>query len=277
MGRCVIHQGRAWVVGLGLWLAAFSAQADYRATVLSDLPVVYLRLGEISGSAAVSEINSSYNGTFTNSGNITFGVAGALSNDLNTAVRLNINAYISIPGSAAFVTNTNPFAVEAWVRPRSSGMVNILAYRDPSNSRDYQFYLNNGSGMSIWSGSANQNIVSNSVTYSTDGSAYYHVVWTRDGDTFRTYLNGSQVGSDVTWAGASMESPGGNTYRLGTAGAYGFETQFLNGDVDEVAYYSHSLNSAQVLSHYNAAMVPEPSAWILVTVGLGLLARRRRP
>jgi hypothetical protein len=171
MCRCVTHSGRKWVVGLGLWLAAFSAQADYRATVLADVPVVYLRLGEVSGPSAVSEINPSYNGTYVNSGNITFGAAGALSNDLNTAVRLNINAYISIPGSAAFVTNTNPFAVEAWVRPRSSGMVNILTYRDSSN-RDYQFYLNGGSNMNIWSGSANQNIVNNSVTYSTDGSVY---------------------------------------------------------------------------------------------------------
>lgn len=265
------------VLGLALGLATFSAHADYRSTILNDQPVVYLRLGESSGPTAVSETNSAYNGTYTSAGNVTFGIAGALSNVVNTAVRLNIDSYISVPGTAAFVQNTDPFTVEAWVRPRSSGMVNILSYRDPSTTRDYQFYLNNGNSMSIWAGSASQNIVNNGVTYSTDGSAWYHVVWTRSGDTFRTYLNGSQVGSDVVWASANMESPG-NTYRLGTAGAYGFETQFLNGDVDEVAYYDHALNSTQVSAHYSAAMVPEPSAWVLMVAGLGglgLLARHR--
>ena len=71
------------VLGLALGLATFSAHADYRSTILNDQPVVYLRLGESSGLTAVSETNSAYNGTYTSAGNVTFGIAGALSNVIN--------------------------------------------------------------------------------------------------------------------------------------------------------------------------------------------------
>jgi hypothetical protein len=253
---------------VAFWIFARAAAfADYQGAVLSDSPLAYFRLQEASGTVMTNLGSYAGQGVFSNTNKVAFGITGPLEVD-NRAVSLSPGGWLAVNGSSSLVHDNHDFTVEAWVRPRTNGMVNILSFRDAFQVNDYQFYLNSGNKMNVWNGTAGANISSQTVSYNTDGSAWYHLVWTRSNNVLRSYFNGAQVGSDVS-NGASFSSPGASySYRMGTAGADGFETQFLNGDVDELAFYDYALSSARVLSHF---AIPEPSTLALAGLGAASL------
>ncbi len=51
---------------LNLLMYAPSAQADYRAEVLSDSPIAYWRLGELSGRTATDSSGQGHDATYEN-------------------------------------------------------------------------------------------------------------------------------------------------------------------------------------------------------------------
>jgi hypothetical protein len=247
--------------------------AGYREEVLADQPLVYYGLSESAGATvAVSVTNTAWNGTYVNNGFVTYGLSGTFSNGPNLCVGLTNTAYLTIPRAALVVHDSANFTIEGWVRPRSAGMVNMLTYRHAGNSVDIQFFLAGGTEISIWGGWYDK-FLQHTISYQTDGSRWYHVAWTREGSTFRTYTNGALVATTTSTADLSSPDSGYN-YRMGTAGGYGFETQFYYGDVDELAFYDHALGAARLNEHYTKAFVPEPS--LPLVIAASLMVRRRR-
>jgi hypothetical protein len=89
----------------------------YERAVLADGPVAYWRLGEHSGPVAVDATGHGHNGTYH--GHPTYGEAGAIEGDPNTAVGLHGRDYVEIPDSVHFSQpeSHHGLTVEVWMRP----------------------------------------------------------------------------------------------------------------------------------------------------------------
>jgi Concanavalin A-like lectin/glucanases superfamily len=114
--------GGAGLAMLGPLARTVKASDQYSSVVLAKGPVGYWRLGEASGPTAPDASGNGYDGTYL--GNPTFGQAGAILNDPDTAIGLNGPAskdYVEIsdPDSAAFSQPTSGvgLTVEVWMRP----------------------------------------------------------------------------------------------------------------------------------------------------------------
>jgi hypothetical protein len=97
---------------------------SYSDCVLSKGPVGYWRLGEAVGPIATDASGRGSNGVYH--GTPTFGQAGAIVNDQNTAVRLNGPAsrdYVEISASTSAIfsqpTSGLGLTVEVWMRPNA--------------------------------------------------------------------------------------------------------------------------------------------------------------
>ena len=109
---------------------------------------------------------------------------------------------------------------------------------------------------------------------------WHHVAVTYDdsNDENKIYLNGElangkSIGGgpqivETSWISAA--SSNGNTLRFGTDDE--FSNRAYKGLLDDVRIYDHTLSADEV-----AALVPEPTSYVLIVAGMGmLLAARRR-
>ncbi len=114
---------------------------------------------------------------------------------------------------------------------------------------------------------------------STGGWTYLAAVY-EPGVRMSVYMNGVSIGEKTTslpaasifnstaplWIGRQFQN---------TSSATSYE-----GKIDEVAVYNVALSPQTIAAHYQAALVPEPSTWVLAGLGFGAVcfvqARRRR-
>lgn len=99
---------------------------------------------------------------------------------------------------------------------------------------------------------------------SVQPNTWNHLVYTYDGGTFRSYLNGNQTSS----APIAFNLNASDNLFIGSSGdAFGYGDNF-RGFIDDVSIWNESLSSAQVTTLYNspASAVPEPTAIALWTV-----------
>ncbi len=215
--------------------------AGYRAAVLTDGPLAYYRFDETSGSTVADSSGHSYTGTL--SGNTSFGSAGALNGDSDTAMSFNNpNAWMT----ASVPVLGSHYSFEAWIKIASYPEGHIIGiYPQQLMMYHGQFYFGEGGGHYLKSPLG---------TY--DDNAYHYVVATFDGNTKRIYVDGAQVTS-------GPESHGAVTGTGLTIGHfYGGGFQFV-GSIDEPAVYNVVLTPAQISNHYNAgrnaAATPVPT------------------
>ena len=202
----------------------------------------------------------------------TRGVAGALVADPgNFGIRTPIEysgSHVYVPYQTAY-NQSAPFSIELWVKPLQTAEVACPAasYAQVTSStvrRDgwilYQAdpSLGNGNGFYFrcyeTSGSASFTYATASILVST--GSWYHVVGVFDGSNVRLYVNGVSA--------ATAPLPSGNTVRPATATAMTFGTRSDHayayvGDLDEAAYYSRALTTAEVLAHFQAGTNQSPS------------------
>jgi len=248
-------------------LSPLTTRADYPSTVLSQGPVGYYRLSELTAIVDVPAIatnlgtlGSPRNGT-VNGGLLGRGVSGAIGAD--TAMQFNGSShYVEALGSTA-LANTN-FTFECWFTPvptaTSFSAINILAAAGnfgPSLRRGW--YLQQQTPTNIVIQSYNGvNATATTVTYTNSTplvqGQFYHLVFTRSNITYRMYLNGVLVRSgnhtayvpplptELFAIGARANTPG-----------LAAPSNFWPGKMDEVAYYSTVLSAAQIAAHYAAA------------------------
>jgi len=78
-------------------------------------------------------------------------------------------------------------------------------------------------------------------------SIWYHLVGTYDGDKLRTYVNGSLVGTSVSYTGSigTNDQP----LRIGKVYIYGDTYQF-DGLIDEVRIYNRALGAEEIQQHF---------------------------
>jgi alpha-tubulin suppressor-like RCC1 family protein len=257
------------------FVAGFASSAEasqYSATVMADNPFAYYRLDEASTSAAVVDAMGANNGTYVNGP--TVGTAGAIYTDaLSTAVAFTAanSQYVRLTTMGSFGSSMGTgFSVEFWIKDSDSttnrtilGTANTasnqtdflldiayagnagrlrLYYRDDGDNRyEAQFYPTGG----------NINIFDN---------AWHHVVQVYDptagalNDKALFYVDGIRQTATVTLAGSSPAASNFNQPMiLGGLNSHGSVGSYLQGSLDEVAFYESKLSVGQVQSHFQAA------------------------
>lgn len=120
----------------------------YSAEVLTSTPLVYLRLGESSGTVATDSSGNSRTGTYYNTP--TLGVTGLLTNDADLAMQPVV--HYTFPSTTEYVSCPLPAwssscTVEVWIRVFPGGSGRLFA---SGLSADPVMYLQTASGGLVW-------------------------------------------------------------------------------------------------------------------------------
>lgn len=232
----------------------------YESIVLADLPTLYWRLDETSGTTAADASGNGHHGTYD--GSYGLGRAGAIRSDDGTSVGFAItsssNSHVSVASPEAVTTDVT---LECWAYMLTSSRKGCLMKNGTFQGNGTT--TGNGYGVGVgdttWEDSGNNLIllyeqrrwINTGVKYRT-GSGYLgwnHVVVVFDSSGFpHCWLNGALVAEP---AFNDQYSVAGSFY----AGGYNVGSdRAFQGEMDEVALYGHQLTQAQIEEHYEAGM-----------------------
>jgi len=257
--------------------------SDYRNAVLADGPSGLWTLDESSSesnAADSSSVGGDNSGTYHGPhGTMEGFIAGSTALD-STGPQDYVRITDTFSNGAM---STNAFTFEHWLKSRNptSGPENSVVrgfYINPGHPA--QFLQQNGGDISAGVAGGAGGTVRGALPH----NEWTHVVWTvqpsgAGGADMALYHNGVLAGSHTTPATAADNSGGEiaiGTLAFGDVGdRYGTIIQGFQGGIDEVSYFDYALSADQAANHYNG-IVPEPSACLLLVLGLcGLIARRR--
>lgn len=224
------------------------AAPGYQGAVLADSPLLYYRLNETSGTTCMDTSGNARNGTY--SGGYTLGITGAITSDpTNKAVNFTgASGKMDVPYGAYM--DAASITVETWVLSTITGQ-GPLWDRDKGNGttspRVWQFRLSNSKVEFIRIGGTGGTITATSVKSVNDGN-WHHVAATYDGSNIRIYIDGA-LDKTVSAPGAFSGHPAAMSLAVNDASV---GAVYLNGVLDEAAYYGTALSGARILAHYNA-------------------------
>lgn len=222
--------------------------AGYSAEVLADVPALYWRLGDASGTTASDSSGNGRNGSYV--GSPTLGATGLLATDADTAVTFNGSSQYASINYASWMDASTALTIEALIKTSMSGIGAILD-RDPLSSRVYQFRVNSGKLEFIKIGGTGGIVGATSVATVND-NARHHVAATYDGSNIRLYVDGAL---DKTVSAAGNLGTSGARFRVGVNNSLNADgsTAFFNGTIDEAAVYNSTLSGARIAAHWAAA------------------------
>jgi len=143
------------------------------------------------------------------------------------------------------------FTVEAWVYRTFSGSGTIL-YGQSDNSTNagssYAFFVSSSVTSNLYVGSTSYAATSPNPAL----NQWAHVAYVRNGTSYKTYLNGTQVGSATLLAGATVNV--GATTTGPTIGTTGGNTNTLVGYIDD-------LRVTKGIARYTANFTPPTAAF----------------
>ena len=201
---------------------------------------------------AAADSKGSNPGTYTNSP--TVGVAGAIAGDANTAVQLDgVNDSVSVAR-----TVRDSFSIEFWFKSTQgigtspnwqlgAGLVNADV---AGTTNDFGLSLRSDGRIVAGTGNPEVSIVSTAGGYSNN--AWHHVVFTRVRSTgaLALYVDGAAAGT-ATGGTQALIAPATITFGRILSG-----TNYLQGTLDEVAFYNTALSAATVSAHYATGTTP---------------------
>jgi len=168
--------------------------------------------------------------------------------------------YVSIPQSANLpVRGTNSFTIDAWVKNSDGSMFNVFAFR-PNENTNVQFFID-GTTTSIW---VPEHWLAQ-INHNVDPTEWNHFAYVRNGNTWRLYVNGVQVGSDIIDA-IDLGNPI-TTQNIGAPGCVC--GQWAKGQIDEVEIFNRALSAEEIAAIYNSgsagkcrSCTPPPSGMV---------------
>jgi hypothetical protein len=224
-----------------------AAPSVYRALVMSDGPIMYLRLNDPAGSTKAKDETGTYSPAL--SGGITFQVAGALAKDSDGAMTFDGTTAAIDVGDALDFSGTNPFTLEAWAKPLvADGEYRFIFAKDSYDDAGREEF-----GVVAQNGAlAFERYVADNGTYASGSllaTLWSHVVAVYDGTTTYLYVNGKQVGM----AADTRSQPAKGTHFM-----VGLQDPKLDGvfagTLDEIAVYAKVLTATQVSKHYQVGL-----------------------
>lgn len=231
------------------------AVEDYYTAVISDTPLVYLRLDESSGTVAGDSSGNSQHGTISNS--ISMGEESSLDNNEGLSFGLDrtdgeIN--LSLP---ALNTSSGEFVtVEFWLNwDGSSGGMPMGFQSYPLYFTGNKFGFNTGNG--------------DVYGMSSDGLAgsWIHIVAIyNNGDITKNkiYVNGEEQSISQIQGTSVSRNVSTNLRINGWTNSSGYK---IDAKIDEFAVYNGELSSSRILAHYEAGMKKSCSTDSLVSDG----------
>jgi hypothetical protein len=244
-------RGRAGVSGV-----------PYSSVVMQDSPMLYWRLGEITGTTVNDSSGNGRGGTL-NTG-VLFQANGVLPFDTDGAADLpgTSNAYIQGPYLNVFQGGA-AWTVEMWVNP--SGIWGPGAAHP-------MFHCGDAQANNQWLTCECTGPIPELRFYGNDttgGAPFlqpgrHHLVWQYEGTGTkiqRIYVDGVQWDNRTATANLNVltGSQTGNGFRVG---AGHFQGGAFNGRIDEVAVYPTFLSLTRIQAHYNAGWGVSPSPGI---------------
>lgn len=224
--------------------------SQYSKDVLADGATNYWRLGEPSGTSVLDY--AGFNDATAQTG-VTRGAGGAFDNDTDGSSTFN-------GSSDGFVVQnssqdaTSSFTAEAWVKTTSTSGGKIIGYgasaTGNSGSYDRHVYMDNSGHIifGVYPGSVRA--VGSAKTFN-DGSWHHVVASLSDTAGMALYVDGKKVGADAGTTSA-QQYPG--YWRIGGDNLGGWPNQpssnYLAGNIDDVAIYPSALSLAKVQAHY---------------------------
>jgi hypothetical protein len=213
------------------------AGQGYAATVLSDEPAAYYRVGEPAGAAAAIDSSAAHRNAAYRS--VDAGRAGAIVGDPDTAIHLR-----GMPDSNIFLgdrfdfAGKVPFSFEVWLNPNLVDAETRRILGKTGANGGYVAVFNTN-GLIFYRSDVTTN--ADLVTLPRGAvplSSYTHVVVTFDGVALKIYGNGLLFDS----APATISLPDTSIDLL-----VGDE---FGGDLDELAIYDKALTEDQIRTHH---------------------------
>jgi hypothetical protein len=228
--------------------AAVDAKASpYRAAVLQDKPVAYLRLGEKGTPSVATDEVGAFAGSY--SASVELGVPGAIANDDDTAARFGNGTtptYVSLGDVLRFSGNA-AYSFELWVKPAAprNYALFIVARASPDNTvGHFVFTLANTLEFERRANASSADGLYPGVVLST--TQFSHVVVTYDGLKLSLFVNGSLLAA-TNASNPVTSAVGGLT--LGATSPSDATNGFV-GVLDEFAVYDRALDPSRVAAHY---------------------------
>ncbi len=249
-------------------LAVPTAQADYLSTLLSQAPVGYWRLEE-TVQPQPNIVTAKNQGSLGTAGDGSYlkgvnkGQPGALGGG-STATSSgfsNPGFQVTFLGSSVDVPfdpslNPNgPFAVEFWAQPSAApdDLFAPLASLDITTGRmGYLFYAgaDTPGGVPHWQFRVGDNTgyTGTAIGGAVTAKAWHHIVGVYDGTQVVLYVNGVSV---ATVPAPSFAPNATKPFRIGGTT---IPNRGWDGQLQEVAFYPHTLSAADVTAHYNKGL-----------------------
>jgi hypothetical protein len=239
-------------------LAVYARKAiGYRAEVYSDAPLAYYRFNETSGSMidSLNGRNGSYNDVPT------LGAAGLLETDTVSNLCADWNGtadYARIFHDTWFTTTE--FSIEALVNLDVNNVLQSIIEQNDGYTPCWEFDVN-ASGkllLRIWDSGGTVRTYTGATTLVP--GVTYHVVATHSGIAQRVYLTpaGGSTVIDATGSDTFTKRNNGTTAIVAASWNLTFPSinRYLNGRLDELAWYGTALSQARVEAHAAAAFLP---------------------
>ena len=235
-----------------------SCASTYNAAVTAAVPTDYFRLGDTAAvlvpTVALNETSARDAGVY--GGGVSFGVAGAIACDTNTAVTFNgSTGYVGAGATAKTDKNPNVLTLEIWFKTtttRGGKLVCLGNARTGASAKaDRHLYLTDA-GRVVFGVYPGAYKTITSPTALNDGN-WHLAVATLGANGQRLYIDGSPVAADpATTKGDNFSG----YWRIGYDSLAGWPTQptssFLAGTVDEAAMYDTELTAGVIAAHYAA-------------------------
>jgi len=279
--------------------ACVRRDVHYAQTVLDDGPEAYWRLDEIEPYVLAADATgnghtfqyhdeASRTGTGNDVGPRPDGLNLNGFTDLNNSPRLEGDPKVGYIGIAEDVLpGQNDYTAEMWFSRNGDqgphGSIYLMHRNDldgASRTGDFLGVLesNTTPGEYVLFGynGNNPQIVWGSTPISIDD--WYHVAMLREGDLVSIYLDGQLEAQGLMPLRSGTKFDDG-VWTFGNRSDNFDNDQRFNGNIDEIAIYGRLLGPEEIMAHYLAANVPEPSTMLLSLfglVGLAWLVRRGR-
>jgi hypothetical protein len=258
-------------------LAASAFAGTYSDKVLSDSPFAYYRLNESSNTGAAADQVGSNAGAYVNAP--TSGVAGALPSDPGSTAfsfAKTSSQHVRLTTMGTFGSSqTTGYSVEYWLKTSdTTTFQTVLGTINSTGNEAFSVDLNYAGvagRVRLYDRDPNANRFESNFYTSTNGNinvfdgAWHHVVHVYEptaavANRIRMYVDGVRQLNDYL---PTATPPTNANYQfpliLGGTNNRGTVQDFLNGSLDEVAFYKTILSDAAIAAHYAAAVQTPPT------------------
>jgi hypothetical protein len=174
---------------------------------------------------------------------------------LGDAIRFTTTGYSNKTSASGFNTGTGPISFSFWIKATSWAASGagywVMVVGNGSNTNDYVLAVSSGtstSQMRVIIGNGSSTSTSGDVNCSLSGSAWTHVVVTRDGTAWQVYRNGSALSSGTY--STNRTATASNRLQV-RGGLNNGDPPNVQQDIDEVGIWNRVITADEVAELYN--------------------------